>query len=160
MLQDMSEARIFGVSNPPHPNMGIRNRSNPILSPMIHPFPLPLDIVLRDLHILRNIKRAWNHYWKLVEVEVEQHIMVPWEPHVPLQFNPQPRLFHLLHYMLKKFNWKNPSLDDFKAKLASYQACPKGWDEWIDNTFMASFGLWTHKNQVSHKCRATSIFFP
>ncbi len=104
MLQYMSKARIFGVSSPPHPNMGIRNRSSPVLSPMIHPFPLHPDIVLWDLHILRNVERAWNHYRKLVEVEVDRPIMVPWELHVPLPFNPQPRLFHLFCYMLKKFN--------------------------------------------------------
>jgi hypothetical protein len=59
--------------------------------------------------------------------------------------------------MLKKFNW-NFSLDDFKARLAKYWACLEGWDEWIDNTFMASFGLWTHKDQVSHKCQTISAF--
>jgi len=53
--------------------------------------------------------------------------------------------------MLRKFDWENSSLDDFKAKLASYWACTKGWNEWIDSTFMASFGLWTHKDQVSYK---------
>jgi hypothetical protein len=48
--------------------------------------------------------------------------------------------------MLKKFDWENSSLDDFEAKLASYRACLKGWDEWINSMFMASFGLWTHKD--------------
>ncbi len=61
----------------------------------------------------------------------------------------QPGLFHLLPYMLKKFDWESFSLDDFKARLASYQSCRKGWDEWVDVVFMASFGLWTHKDQVS-----------
>jgi hypothetical protein len=55
-----------------------------------------------------------------MEVKVDQHVMVPWEPSVPLLFKLQPRLFHLLIYMLKKFDWENSSLDDFKAKLASY----------------------------------------
>ncbi len=92
-----------------------------------------------------------------MEVEANQHVMVPWEPPTPLPFKPQPGLFHLLPYMLKKFNW-NFSLDDFKARLAKYWACLEGWDEWIDNTFMASFGLWTHKDQVSHKCQTISAF--
>ncbi len=103
-LQDMLEVGNFGVSSPPHPNMGIGNWSNVILSPMIHPFPLHLDIVLRDLRISRVIERAQNHYKKLVEVEADQHIVVPWEPPTLLPFKPQPRLFHLLLYMLKKFN--------------------------------------------------------
>jgi hypothetical protein len=60
-----------------------------------------------------------------MEAEVHQHVMVPWEPPVPLPFKPQPGLFHLLHYMLKKFNRKNSSLDDFKVRLASYRDCPE-----------------------------------
>jgi hypothetical protein len=51
--------------------------------------------------------------------------------------------------MSKKFDWESFSLDDFKARLASYQACLKGWDEWIDVVFMASFGLWIHKNPLN-----------
>jgi hypothetical protein len=51
--------------------------------------------------------------------------------------------------MLRKFVWESFSLEDFKAKLASYRACLEGWDEWVDVVFMASFGLWTHKYQVS-----------
>jgi hypothetical protein len=35
--------------------------------------------------------------------------------------------------MLKKFDWENFSLDDFKAKLANYRACPEGWYE-AENT--------------------------
>jgi len=64
----------------------------------------------------------------------------------------QPGLFYLIPYMLKKFDWESSSLDDFKAKLASYRAFLEGWDEWdewVDVVFMASFGLRTHKDQVS-----------
>jgi hypothetical protein len=50
MLPDMLEARIFGVSIPPFPNMGIRIQSSPILSPMIHPFP-PKHCSTRLAHI-------------------------------------------------------------------------------------------------------------
>jgi hypothetical protein len=95
-LQDMSEARISSVSSPPHPNMGIINQNNPILSPMIHPSLLHLNIVLGDLHILRDIEGARNHYWNLMEAKVDQHAMVPWELLVPLPFKPQLGLFHLL----------------------------------------------------------------
>jgi len=84
----MSKARIFGVSNPPHPNMGIRNRNSLVLSPMIHPSPLHPYIILWDLHILRDIEGAWNHYQKLVEAKPNQHVMVPWEPPTPLPFKP------------------------------------------------------------------------
>jgi hypothetical protein len=55
----------------------------------------------------------------------------------------------LLPYTLRKFNWENSSFNDFKAKLVSYQAYLEGWDEWVDIVFMASFGLWTHKDQIS-----------
>jgi hypothetical protein len=50
----------------------------------------------------------------------------------------QATTFHLLPYMLRKFNWENSSFDDFKVKLASYQAYSEGWDEWVDIVFMAS----------------------
>jgi hypothetical protein len=52
--------------------------------------------------------------------------------------------------MLRKFDWENFSLDNFKGRLASHQTCPKGWDEWINNMFMASFNFWIHKDQISH----------
>jgi hypothetical protein len=40
MLQDMLEARIFGVSNPLHPNIGGGNQNIIVLSHVIHPSPL------------------------------------------------------------------------------------------------------------------------
>jgi len=46
MLQDMLEARISGVSNPPHPNMGGENQSIPIPSHIIHPSPLHPYVIL------------------------------------------------------------------------------------------------------------------
>ncbi len=51
------------------------------------------------------------------------------ELHVPLPIKVQFGLFHLLPYMLKKFDWESSSLDDFKGRLASYQTCLEGWDE-------------------------------
>jgi hypothetical protein len=81
--------------------------------------------------------------------EVNEHITIPWEKPIPMPIKLQPNLFHLLPCMLKKFNWENSFLDDFKARLARYHACLEGWDEWINIVFMASFGLWTHKDQVS-----------
>jgi hypothetical protein len=53
----------------------------------------------------------------------------------------QPGLFHLLLYVLRKFNSESSSLDDFKAMFTNYWACSKGWDEWVDVVFVASFGL-------------------
>ncbi len=86
---------------------------------------------------------------KLVKSEANEHMIVPWERMIPMPIKLQLHLFHLLPYMLKKFHWESFSLDDFKAKLASYWACLEGWDEWVDVVFMTSFGLWIHKNQVS-----------
>jgi hypothetical protein len=63
---------------------------------------------------------------KLVEFEVDEHVTVPWERPIPMIIKLQPSLFHLLPYMLRKFDWESFALDDFKAKLASYQACLKG----------------------------------
>jgi hypothetical protein len=53
---------------------------------------------------------------KLVEVEVNQHVIVPWEAHVLLQIMHPLGLLNLLPYILRKFD----SFDDFKAKLAIY----------------------------------------
>jgi hypothetical protein len=63
---------------------------------------------------------------KLVEFEVDEHVTFPWERPILMIIKLQPSLFHLLPYMLRKFDWESSSLDDFKAKLASYQACSKG----------------------------------
>jgi hypothetical protein len=71
MFQNVSKARIFDVSSPPHPNIGGGNQSIPIPSHMIHPSPLHPDIIMRDLHTLKNIQRARNHYRIFVEVEVD-----------------------------------------------------------------------------------------
>ncbi len=108
-----------------------------------------LNVVLQELHNLRNIQGAQNHYLKLVKFEANEHVTFPWERHVRMLIKLQPSLFHLLPYMLRKFDWKGSFLDNFKARLASYRACLEGWDEWANVVFMASFGLWTHKNQVS-----------
>ncbi len=74
---------------------------------------------------------------------------VSWERIVPMLIKIQLGLFHLFPYMLRKFNWESSSLDDFKAKLANYRACPWGWDEWVNIVSIASFELWTHIDQVS-----------
>jgi hypothetical protein len=78
--------------------------------------------------------------------KVNEHVIVPWERVISMPIKLQPSLFHLLPYMLRKFDLESFSLNDFKARLASYRACPEGWDECVDIVFMASFGLWTHKD--------------
>jgi len=86
---------------------------------------------------------------KLEESEANEHMTFPWERLILMIIKLQLDLFHLLPYMLRKFDWESFSLDDFKARLVSYRACLEGWDEWVDVVFMASFGLWIHKDQVS-----------
>lgn len=39
------------------------------------------------------------------------------------------------------------------------QACLEGWDKWVDIVFTASFGLWTHKDQVSQSLVCEMIGF-
>ncbi len=58
MFQDISKVTNYGVSSPPHANMRGENQSNMIPLYMIHPFPLHSNIVLWDLHTLKNIKGA------------------------------------------------------------------------------------------------------
>ncbi len=98
---------------------------------------------------MKDIQGVQNHYLKLVEFKVNEHMTVPLERPVPMPIKLQLGLFHLLPYMLRKFNWETSSMDNFKAKLASYRACPEGWDEWVDIVFITSFGLWIHKYQVN-----------
>jgi hypothetical protein len=101
------------------------------------------------LHNLKDIQNAWNHYLKLVKSEAKEHVTIPWERFISMPIKVQPSLFHLLPYMLRKFDWESFPLNDFKARLASYRACPKGWDECVNIVFIGSFGLWTHKDQVN-----------
>ncbi len=56
-----------------------------------------------------------------MEAKANQHVIVPWEPHVPLPIMHPHGLLNLLPYILRKFDWENSSFDDFKAKLANYQ---------------------------------------
>jgi hypothetical protein len=96
------------------------------------------NVVLQDLHTLKDIEGARNHFLKLVEMEVDQNVTIPCELIVPLLIKVQLGLFHLLRYMLKKFDWENSPLDDFKGRFASYRTCLEGWDEWIYHI------LWHH----------------
>jgi hypothetical protein len=117
------------------------------------PSLLHLDVVLQDLHTLRDIQVAQNHYLKLVETKVDQHVTFTWEPPIPLPIKLPLGLFNLLPYMLRKFDRENSHWMISRPSLVSYQACLKRWEEWIDNVFMASFGLWTHKDHISHTCQ-------
>jgi hypothetical protein len=47
----------------------------------LHPFPLHPNVVLCELHNLKDIQGARNHYLKLVEYEANEHVTVPWERH-------------------------------------------------------------------------------
>jgi hypothetical protein len=38
-----------------------------------------------------------NHYLKLVEAKIDQHVIVPWEPHVLLPMKHPLGLFNLFH---------------------------------------------------------------
>ncbi len=52
--------------------------------------------------------------------------------------------------MLRKYDWLNISIDDFKKQLTIYRAFPNGgWAKWVDNNFSMSIGQWTMKDQVS-----------
>ncbi len=142
------QQKIRGIASLPHSNMGRENESVKTLS-YLHPYPLHLHVVLWELHNLKDIQNARNYYLKLVKSKANEHVIVPWERVIFMPIKLQPSLFHLLPYMLRKFDLENSSLNDFKARLASYRACPEGWDECVDIVFMASFGLWTHKDQVN-----------
>jgi hypothetical protein len=65
--QDMLEVTSLSVSSPPHHNTRGENQGIKIPS-HIHPSPLHPNIVLWDLHTLKGIENAHNHFFKLVEV--------------------------------------------------------------------------------------------
>jgi hypothetical protein len=50
----------------------------------LHPSPLHWNVVLHELHNLRDIQGAWNHYLKLVESEANEHMTIPWERLIPM----------------------------------------------------------------------------
>jgi hypothetical protein len=100
---DMLKAIGSCVSSPPHHNMGGENQG--IKSPShIHPSPLHMYVFLWNLHTLKDIESAQNHFLKLVETEANQHVTVPCELPIPLPTEVQPSLFHLLPHMLRKFD--------------------------------------------------------
>jgi hypothetical protein len=106
----------MNVENPNEPkNMASHNL----------PSPLHLDVVLQDLHTLKDIQGGQNHYLKLMEVKIDQHVTLTWEPPIPFPIKLPLGLFNLLPYMLRKCDWENSSLDDFKAKLGKLSSVSK-----------------------------------
>jgi hypothetical protein len=101
--QDMLKVVGSCVSSPPHHNMGRENQRTKIPS-RIHSSPLHPDGFLRDLHTLKDIESTRNHFLKLMEVEANQYVMVLRELPIPLLVKVQPNMFHLLPYMLRKFD--------------------------------------------------------
>jgi hypothetical protein len=85
-----------------------------------------------------------------VEAKAHEKVTLSWEPPLPLPFKHPPRLFSLVPYMLRKYDWLSNFIDDFMKQLAIYQALPKGgWVEWVDNVFPMSIRQWTMKDQVN-----------
>jgi hypothetical protein len=98
----------MNVENPSEP----KNMASHNLPSLLH-----LNVVLQDLHTLKDIQGAQNHYLKLVDAKVNQHVTFTWEAPIPLPIKLPLGLFNLLPYMWRMFDWENFSLDDFKAKL-------------------------------------------
>jgi hypothetical protein len=85
------QQKLHGITSLPHSNMGRKNESNEISS-YLHPSPLHPNVVLWKLHNLRDIQGARNHYLKLVEYEVNEHMTIPWERPVPMPIKLQPSM--------------------------------------------------------------------
>jgi hypothetical protein len=49
------------------------------------------------MNTLKDIQDAQNHYLELMEVKINQHVIIPWEPHVLLLMKHPPSLFNLFH---------------------------------------------------------------
>jgi hypothetical protein len=52
--------------------------------------------------------------------EAHEHVTFSWEPPLPLPFKHPPKLFSLVPYMLRKYDWLSNSINDFKKQLAIY----------------------------------------
>ncbi len=138
----------MNVENPNEPkNMASHNL----------PSPLHLDVVLQDLHTLKDIQGGQNHYLKLMEVKIDQHVTLTWEPPIPFPIKLPLGLFNLLPYMLRKCDWENSSLDDFKAKLGKLSSVSKmmGRMDW-----QCVYGIiWAMDSQKSHKSHMPSYLW-
>jgi len=55
-----------------------------------------------------------------MELEAREHVTLSREPSLPLPFRHPPGLFSLIPYMLKKYDWLNNFINDFKKQLAIY----------------------------------------
>jgi hypothetical protein len=85
IIQDTLKATNYSLASLPLLNMNMENPSEPKnMASHILPSSLKLDVVLQDLHTLKDIQGAQNHYLILVEAEVDQHVTIPWEPPIPL----------------------------------------------------------------------------
>jgi hypothetical protein len=58
------QQKIHGITSLPHSTMGGENESVKISS-YLHPSPLHPDVVLWELHNLKDIQNVLNHYLKL-----------------------------------------------------------------------------------------------
>jgi hypothetical protein len=67
-----------------------------------------------------------------VEVEAYEQVTFSWEPSLPLLFKHPFKLFNLVPYMLRKYDWLSISIDDFKKQFAIYWVFPKGGP--VDNS--------------------------
>ncbi len=78
------------------------------------------EIQLGGLKSGEEIENAYNQYLKHVEGEAHEHVTLSWEAPLPLIFKHTPKLFSLVPYMLRKYDWLSNFINDFKKQLATY----------------------------------------
>jgi len=78
------------------------------------------EIQLGGLKSGEEFENAHSQYLKHVEVEAREHVTLSWEPPLPLPFKHPPKLFSLVPYMLKKYDWLSNFINNFKKQLAIY----------------------------------------
>jgi hypothetical protein len=99
---------------------------NPLESLPIIPILNQHEIQLGGLRSGEEFENAHSQYLKRVEAEAHEHVTFSWDPLLLLPFKHSLKLFSLVPYMLKKYDWLNNSIDDFKKQIAIYQAFPEG----------------------------------
>jgi hypothetical protein len=103
----------------------VSNNKNPCKSLPIIPIPNQHEIQLGGLKSGEEFRNACNQYLKCVDAKAHVRVTFSWDPL---------KLFSLVSYMLRKYDWLSNFIDDFKKQLAIYRALPKGsWAEQIDN---------------------------
>jgi hypothetical protein len=98
-----------------------------------------------------------------VEVAIKQEVLMNWQPfpHPPPFLKWVIRLFVLMPFMLRNYDWEKDTIEDFKSRLSQYKTIEDGkWEDWVEDTFMSSYESWAFVELIKkfNLCFKFSIF--